>query len=117
MKEHFLQVNSKDLSLNGAYLSVFEGEKETVLIESIKQATKKGWLSSKKIFEDLDVLYKESDCDLIITEDCANMLIEKYGNVKVKVFTQTPDYYTPFSASHAIANFITKNGTDPYDVG
>jgi len=114
MKEYFLKVNN-DGSLNGAYLSVWNGDVETVLIKSIKQATNKGWKSSKPIFEDLDIIYKESDCDVIITEDCANMLLEKYGNVETK--TYTPSYYKSFSAAHAIANFITKNGTDPYDRG
>lgn len=114
MKEYFLKVNN-DGSLNGAYLSVWEGENETVLIRSIKEATAKGWKSTKKIFENLDILQRESDNDLIISEDCALMLLEKYGNVKTK--TYTPSYYVPFSAAHAIANFITKNGTDPYDRG
>ena len=78
MKEYFLKVNN-DGSLNGAYLSVWENEAETVLIRSIQKATPKGWKSTKKIFEDLDILQKESDNDLIISEDCANYLLEKYG--------------------------------------
>ena len=114
MKEFFLKVNN-DGSLNGAYLSVWENGVEKVLIQSIKEATKKGWKSNKKIFEDLDVIGKESENDLLITEDCANKLIEKYGNVVTKTYTSP--YYVPFSAAHAIANFITKNGTDPYDRG
>lgn len=114
MKEFFLKVNN-DASLNGAYLSVWENGTETVLIQSIKEATEKGWKSTKKIYEDLDIIEKESDNDLIISEDCANKLLNKYGNVVTKVYT-SPNY-VPFSAAHAIANFITKNGTDPYDRG
>jgi hypothetical protein len=114
MKEYFLKVN-KDGSLNGAYLSVWEGNTETVLIQSIKQSTKKGWKSTKPIYEDLQIINKESDCDLIITEECANMLLDKYGNVQTK--TYRPEHYAPFSPAHAIANFITKNATDPYDRG
>lgn len=114
MKEYFLKVNN-DGSLNGGYLSVWENETETVLIYEIKEATKKGWKSTKKIFEKLDIIEKEYETDLIITEDCAFNLLEKYGNVTTKIYT--PPYYVPFSAAHAIANFITKNGTDPYDRG
>ena len=117
MKEYFLKVANKDLRINRAYLSVFENDKETTLIEYITPVTKNGWESSKKTYENLDILEKESDYELIITEDCANMLIEKYANVKAKVFNKTPDYYTSFSKAHAIANFISKNGTDPYDIG
>ena len=114
MKEYFLKVN-KDGSLNGAYLSVWEDETEIVLIHSIKQSTEKGWKSTKPIFEDLQIINKENDCDLIITEECASMLMDKYGNVQTKTY-HSP-HYVPFSAAHAIANFITKNGTDPYDRG
>ena len=114
MKECFLKVNN-DGSLNCAYLSVWENGVETVLIQSIKEATKKGWKSAKKIFEELDIIEKESENDLIITEDCANRIVSKYGNVSTKTYT-SPNY-VPFSAAHAIANFITKNGTDPYDRG
>ena len=114
MKEYFLKVN-KDGSLNGGYLSLWEGKSETVLIRSIKQATKKGWESKKPIFEELQIVNRESDCDLIITEECANMLISKYANVQTK--TYRPEHYAPPSAAHEIANFITKNGTDPYDRG
>jgi hypothetical protein len=114
MKEYFLKVNN-DGSLNCAYLSVWENGVETVLIQSIKEATKKGWKSAKKIFEELDIIEKESENDLIITEDCANRIVSKYGNVSTKTYT-SPNY-VPFSAAHAIANFITKNGTDPYDRG
>jgi len=114
MKEFFLKVND-DKSLNGAYLSLWEGDKETVLIQSIQQATKKGWVSKKKIFENVDVLYKESHNDWIISEESADILIKKYGNVKVKKYYSYE--LTPPSAAHSIANFITKNGTDPYDRG
>ena len=114
MKEYFLKVNN-DGSLNRAYLSVWENGTETVLIKSLKKATKKGWESSKKIFEELDIIERESENDLIITEDCAKRLVSKYGNVSTKTYTK-PNY-VPFSAAHAIANFITKNGTDPYDRG
>lgn len=114
MKEYFLKVNN-DGSLNRGYLSVFENGEENRLLEDIKEATSKGWRSSKKIFETLDILYKESENDLIITEECANKILSKYSNVIIK--TYTPSYYVPFSAAHAIANFITKNGTDPYDRG
>jgi hypothetical protein len=114
MKEYFLKIN-KDGSLNGAYLSMWEGDVETILIRSIKQRTKKGWESKKLIFEDLQIINRESDCDLIITEDCANMLVEKYANVQTKTY-HSP-HYVPVSAAHVIANFITKNGTDPYDRG
>ena len=114
MKEYFLKVNN-DGSLNGAYLSAWENGTEIVLIQSIKEATAKGWKSTKKIFEDLDILQKESDNDLIISEDCALKLLAKYSNVTTKIYT-SPNY-VPFSAAHAIANFITKNGTDPYDRG
>lgn len=114
MKEYFLKVNN-DGSLNGAYLSVWENGVETVLIQSIKESTKKGWKSTKKIFEELDVIEKESENDLIITEDCAKSLVSKYNNVCTKTYN-SPNY-VPFSKAHAIANFITKNGTDPYDRG
>ena len=114
MKEYFLKINSNG-SLNGAYLSVWEGDVEVVLIQSIRQSTKNGWESKKPIFEDLQIINKESDCDLIITEDCAKMLLDKYASVKIKTYHKP--HYVPFSSAHAIANFITKNGTDPYDRG
>ena len=113
MKEYYLRIETNDGSLNNAYLSVFEGKKETVLIESIKQATKKGWISNKKIFEELEILQYETDKDLIISELSAMKLIEKYGNVEVKEYN--PYYVPPPSAAHYIALFITKNGTDPYE--
>ena len=117
MKEYFLKVSiTKEgkADLNRAYLSVWNNEVETVLIQSIKHATKKGWQSNKPIFEQLEIIKQEGDCDLIITENCANMLIYKYSNINVKVY----DAHIPkMSAAHAIANFITKNGTDPYDRG
>ena len=114
MKEFFLKVND-DGSLNNAYLSVWEGDAETVLIQAIKQPTKKGWESKRKIFESVDVLHKENGNDWIISEHSANMLLKKYKDAKTKSYLG----YTlpPPSAAHAIANFITKNGTDPYDVG
>jgi|SRR5690606_26900224 len=115
MKEYFLKIVTKDGSLNEGYLSVWENGVETVLIEKIRQATKRGWKSTKKIFEDLDIIEKETERDLIITEECANRLIAKYGNVVTKTYNR-PGYVQP-SAAHVIANFITKNGTDPYDRG
>jgi hypothetical protein len=114
MTEYFLKINN-DGSLNRGYLSVWENGKETILISDIKEATKKGWRSSKVIIEHLDIISQESEVDLIITEDCAMKIIDKYGNITTK--TYTPEYYVPFSAAHAIANFCTKNGTDPYDRG
>jgi hypothetical protein len=114
MKDYFLKVNNNG-SLNGACLSVWENETEKVLIDSIKEATKKGWKSTKDIFEDLDIVEKESENDIIITEQCANYLLSKYGNVSTKIYTSSD--YVAFSSAHAIANFITKNGTDPYDRG
>lgn len=114
MKEYFLKVNN-DGSLNRGYLSVWENDNETILISDIKEATKNGWRSSRAIKEELDIIYQESEVDLIITEDCAMRLIDKYGNVSTK--TYIPPYYVSFSPAHAIANFITKNGTDPYDRG
>ena len=120
MKEYFLKLakptkQGAAFNLQGAYLSVWDNDIETVLINSIEQATKKGWRSTKPIFENLDIITQESDCDFIITEECANILIAKYRNVKTKIYRIGED--TPFSAAHAIANFITKNGTDPYDKG
>jgi hypothetical protein len=114
MVEYYLQVND-DGSLNNGYLSLWEGDKETVLIDNIRKATKKGWESKKKIFEEVEILYKESDNDWIISENSAKMLIDKYANVKTKSYLGYA--LTPPSAAHAIANFITKNGTDPYDRG
>lgn len=117
MKEYFLKVSrTKDgkADLNRAYLSVWDNGVETVLINSIKCATKKGWQSNKPILDELEIIEQESDYDLIITENCANILLEKYANIEVKVY----DAHIPkMSAAHAIANFITKNGTDPYDRG
>lgn len=117
MKEYFLKVSrTKDgkVNLNKAYLSVWENEVESVLIRSLKQATKNGWQSNKPIFEELDIIKQESEYDLIITEKCANMLIDKYANVQVKVY----DAHIPkVSPAHVVANFINKNGTDPYDIG
>jgi hypothetical protein len=114
MKEYFLKLNN-DGNLNRGYLSVWENNEETILISDIKEATKKGWRSSKTIIEDLDIIYQESEVDLIITEDCAMKIISKYGNITTKSYTSS--YYVPFSPAHSIANFITKNGTDPYDIG
>jgi hypothetical protein len=113
-KEYYLQVNG-DGSLNRGSLSLLEGDKDITLIESIKQPTEKGWESKKKIYEDVEVIYKESDYEWIITEESAMMLVEKYGNVTIKSYYVGG--YTPPSATHAIADFITKNGTDPYDIG
>ena len=117
MQEYFLKVGrTKEgkSDLNRAYLSVWNNGVESVLINSIKHATKKGWQSEKPIFEELEIIDQESDYDLIITENCANMLIDKYAKIDVKVY----DAHIPkISAAHAIANFITKNGTDPYDRG
>ena len=113
-KEYYLQVNG-DGSLNRGSLSLLEGEKDITLIDSIKQPTEKGWESNKKIYEDVEVIYKESDYEWIITEESAMMLVEKYGNVNIKSYYVGG--YTSPSAAHVIADFITKNGTDPYDIG
>lgn len=113
MKEYFLKVNNNG-SLNGGYLSVWEDGKETILINSICKPTLKGWKSSSLIYEDLDIIFKESDNDFIITETCANYLLNKYSNVNVKLYCKNNYKIT---AAHAIAEFITKNGTDPYDIG
>jgi hypothetical protein len=85
MNEYFLKAQS-NLNLNGAYLSVFKGNKETVLIREIKQSTAKGWKSQKAIFEDIEILERESDTDFIISEKSALYLIEKFSNIETKVF-------------------------------
>lgn len=113
-KEYYLQLNG-DGSLNRGSLSLLEGDKDITLIDCIKQSTEKGWESKKKIYEDVEVIYKESDYEWIITEDSAMMLVEKYGSVKTKSYYVGG--YTSPSVAHVIADFITKNGTDPYDIG
>lgn len=113
-KEYYLQVNA-DGSLNGGSLELLDGNKDVTLVDNFKQSTNKGWKSTKKIFEDVEVLYKESDCEWIITEESAMMLVEKYGNVKTKSY-YIGGHSSP-SAAHVIANHITKNGGDPYDRG
>ena len=85
MKEYFLKAQS-DLNLNGAYLSVWENDKETILIQDIKQVTEKGWKSSKPIFEDIEILFNESETDFIISEKSAFFLLDKYSNIKTKSF-------------------------------
>ena len=95
MKEYFLKVSRTkkgDINLNGSYLSVWENDNETILIDKIQQPTEKGWKSNKVIIEHLDIIYQESEVDLIITEECANMLIEKYKDVKVKIWDNAPSY-------------------------
>lgn len=85
MREYFLKAKN-NLDLNGAYLSLFENDKETILIRSIKQTTKKGWQSQKPIFEEIEILYKESDTEFIISEKSAINLINKYKGIETKVF-------------------------------
>jgi hypothetical protein len=87
MKEYFLKAQS-DLNLNGGYLSVFENNIETVLISEIKVATRKGWKSKKPIFEKIEILFKESETDFIISEKSAFNLLDKYQGINTKVFTK-----------------------------
>lgn len=109
MKEYFLKVRD-----NGSlvYLSIFEDNKETILIEKFKEATKKGWESKKPIFESIEILFKESDNDLIISEASAMYLFNKYSNILTKSFTS----WKPDSKSIAILE-LCKRINDPYDRG
>ncbi len=120
MIEYFLKLyvdgQDKDeaLDINRAYLSVYMDGHETVLIEKILQPTPKGWALQKPLMEELEIVDIESDLDLIISEKSAKMLMAKYADLNVKEYSP-PSEGTPRAT--AIANFITKQGTDPYDRG
>ena len=114
MIEYYLMINP-DGSLNNGKLSVFVDGAETVLIEPIVAATKKGWESTKKIFEELDIIEEETDCDLIITESCAKMLLAKYGDVKVKRFET---YESKKRRERAVGDLAWCSVIkDPHDIG
>ena len=116
--EYFLhvaeEISGSTANLNGAYLSRYDDGSETVLIKRIALPTAKGWASRKAIIEELDIMHTEGSQSFIISESCAMLLVAKYGDVITKQFIRPS---AGPSAAHVIANFITKNGTDPYDRG
>lgn len=121
MKEYFLLAGGTDkngnIYLNNGRLELHsENGIEETLLECFQLPTEKGWKSSKKIYEDLDILYKEGEHHLIITEECAKRLIDKYSNVKVKVYESAESRANASNVAawnYIIANFMH----DPYDRG
>lgn len=115
--EYFIKTNS-DLSINNGYLSIYVDDKETILIESFKFPTKKGWLSTKKIFEDLDIIYSESDCDHVISKKCALKLVDKYKGVNVKIWSSIEEpIYESISERNEIkySDGVSMNGVKGID--
>lgn len=121
MKEYFLMAGGIDkngnIYLNGGRLELHsENGIDAILVDSFQSATEKGWKSSKKIYEDLDVIYSESEQHLIITEECAKRLIDKYANIKVKIYESAESRAN--TASVAGWNWVLSNCMhDPYDRG
>jgi hypothetical protein len=121
MKEYFLLAGGIDkngeIFLNGGRLELHsENGIQEILVDNFQTATNNGWKSSKKIYENLDIVYSESSCQLIISEECAKRLIDKYSNVKVKLY-ETPEAKVR-NANASAWNYITQNFmNDPYDRG
>lgn len=121
MKEYFLLAGGTDkngqIYLNNGRLELYtENGIEKVLIDNFQEATDKGWKSSKKIYEELDIVYAEAEHQLIITEECAKRLIDKYSNVKVKVYESAESRANTKNVAgwnYVITNFMH----DPYDRG
>jgi hypothetical protein len=120
MAEYFLSISTNDFignicTLNNAQLILSEDDgNETMVIRKFLQPTKKGWASTKKIVESIEILETE-DGGCVISEESAKHLIKKYGNVKVKTFDKNREFYH-IPASNEIAKFMGPH-TDPYDVG
>ena len=117
MKEYFLSISKENLignkaTLNNSELVVCDGENEDVIISRFLQVTKKGWCSTKKIIEIIDVL-KIEDGGCLISKKSADILTQKYSNVNVKSFATLPTYYS-IPTSNVISKFMG-NDTDPYD--
>lgn len=121
MKEYFLLAGGIDkngnIYLNGGRLELHSDNGiDEILIDCFQSATEKGWKSYKKIYEDLDILYSESEQQLIISEECAKRLVEKYSDVKVKIYESAKSRAN--TANVSAWNYITKNFMhDPYDRG
>ena len=83
----------------------------------IEHLTKSGYFSRKSLFIDVD--FSESvECKqpiLYVSKKTADYIKENFCNLNGRVWVNPNS--TPISRHLAIANFITKNGTDPYDRG
>lgn len=95
MKEYILDINREDPNLNGAKLELWDENGETTLVKSFTQLTDGGYASKKPFYEDLDIIkWEDPNWGAIITEECANRLIEKYANVNAKTFVKPKKDYT-----------------------
>ena len=85
----------------------------------IHNTNKSGYKSKKPLylnsFNISDIQEKNGKSYILLTDNQYHDLVRKFRDVTLKYYSPFP--YKPRSAAHAIANFITKNGTDPYDVG
>jgi len=110
-------VTEQGIDFNGSML--YDSDISPLDCVYIHNTTKSGYKSKKPLylsgFNISDIQKKNGKDYIPLTDNEYEYLIAKFNNVAFKHYYGKP--YTPPSASHAIANFITKNGTDPYDVG
>ena len=110
-------VTKKGIDFNGSML--YNSEINPLDCVYIGHTTKSGYKTKKPLylidFNISDIKEKNGKDYILLTDNEYNDLVEKFRDVKFKHYYGFPR--TPPSAAHAIANFITKNGTDPYDVG
>lgn len=110
-------ITDKGIDFNGSML--YNSEKRTLDCVYMHHTTLSGYRSKKPLylsgFNISEIQEKNGKKYIPLTEKQYKDLVEKFENVNFKHYYGLPT--TPPSAAHAIANFITKNGTDPYDRG
>jgi len=110
-------VTEKGIDFNGSRL--YDSDLNPSDCVSIKHTTKSGYRSKKPLylscFNISDIQKKNGKDYIPLTDNQYEDLVEKFKDVTFKYYRGYP--YTPLSAAHYIAMFITKNGTDPYDRG
>lgn len=110
-------VTKKGIDFNGSML--YDSDLSPSDCVYIKHTTKSGYRSKKPLylncFNVSDIQKKNGKDYILLTDNQYKDLVKKFKDVDFKYYCGYP--YTPPSAAHAIAMFITKNGTDPYDRG
>lgn len=110
-------VTEQGIDFNGSML--YNSELNPLDCVYIHNTTKSGYWSKKPLylsdFNISDIKEKNGKSYVPLTDNQYEDLVIKFKDVTLKYYSPYP--YKPPTAAHAIANFITKNGTDPYDVG
>ena len=110
-------VTEKGIDFNGSML--YNSDLRPLDCVYINHTTKGGYKSKKPLylsrFSISDIQKKNGKDYIPLTDNEYEDLVAKFNDVTFKHYYGYD--YVPPSAAHEIAKFITKNGTDPYDVG